>query len=62
MSKFVVTKKEGLKKNDDLTSITIRIEKDLMEQYATIAYKTNRSRNELIVMGLRYALENMELK
>ena len=42
--------------------MTIRIDRTLQEQYNELADKTNRSRNELINMALKYALDNMELK
>ena len=57
MEKFIVTPKE-----DKSVTMTIRIDKDLQEGYSNLAAKTNRSRNELIGMALRYALEYMELK
>lgn len=57
INKFIVTPKE-----DKSVTMTIRIEKGLQERYNTLSEKTNRSRNELINMALRYALENMELK
>ena len=56
MGKFVITPKE-----DKTVTMTIRIERTLQEEYNLLASKTNRSRNELIGMALRYALDNMEL-
>lgn len=56
-SKFVITPKE-----DRSVTMTIRIDKMLQEKYNELSTKTNRSRNELISMALRYALDNMELK
>lgn len=56
MGKFVVTPKE-----EKTVTMTIRIDRDLQEQYNLLAAKTNRSRNELIGMALQYALDNMEL-
>jgi|MGYP002514859508 predicted transcriptional regulator len=57
INKFIVTPKE-----DKSVTMTIRIDKNLQERYNDLSDKTNRSRNELINMALRYALENMELK
>ena len=57
INKFIVTPKE-----DKSVIMTIRIDKNLQERYNDLSDKTNRSRNELINMALRYALENMELK
>ena len=57
MEKFVITPKE-----DKTVTMTIRIDRELQEEYSDWAAKTNRSRNELISMALRYALDNMELQ
>lgn len=57
MEKFVITPKE-----DSTVTMTIRIERELQEQYNQLSARTNRSRNELITMALRYALDNMELQ
>ena len=57
MDKFIITPKE-----DKTVTMTIRIDKALQEEYNLLAEKTNRSRNELIGMALKYALNNMELK
>lgn len=56
MAKFIVTPKE-----DKSVTMTIRIDRALQEKYNDLAAKTNRSRNELISMALKYALDNMEL-
>lgn len=57
MEKFIVTPKE-----DTSVTMTIRIDRTLQERYNELSAKTNRSRNELISMALRYALDHMELK
>ena len=57
MEKFIITPKE-----DTSVTMTIRIDRALQEEYNDLATKTNRSRNELICMALKYALDNMELK
>lgn len=57
MEKFVVTPKE-----DSTVTMTIRIERALQEEYNQLSARTNRSRNELITMALRYALDNMEIR
>ncbi len=61
MEKFIVTPKE-YKKDDKYVTMTIRIERTLQEAYDDLSTKTNRSRNELMGMALRYAIDNMELK
>lgn len=57
MGNFIVTPKE-----DKSVTMTIRIDRSLQEEYNNLSAKTNRSRNELICMALRYALDHMELK
>ena len=57
MEKFIVTPKE-----DKSVTMTIRIDRTLQEKHNDLASKTNRSRNELISMALKYALDHMELK
>ncbi len=57
MEKFIITPKE-----DKTVTMTIRINRELQEEYNDLATKTNRSRNELISMALKYALDHMELK
>lgn len=54
--KFIVRPKN----DNDKVIMTIRIEKELQEKYDDLAGKSNRSRNELVCMALRYALENLE--
>ena len=61
MEKFIVTPKE-YKKDERYVTMTIRIERTLQEAYDDLSTKTNRSRNELMGMALRYAIDNMELK
>ena len=57
MEKFIITPKE-----DKTVTMTIRIDRALQEEYNKLSARTNRSRNELISMALRYALDNMELQ
>lgn len=57
MEKFVVTPKE-----DKSVIMTIRIDRELQEEYDRLAARTNRSRNELMGMALRYAINNMEVR
>ena len=53
--KFVVTPK-----TERSVTMTIRIDKELNDELEKLALKSNRSRNELINMSLRYALQNIE--
>jgi len=43
-------------------TMTIRIDSELSERLDELALKSNRSRNELINMSLRYAFENLEFE
>ena len=56
MSKFIITPKE-----DPTITMTIRIEKHVQDMFNELSSRTNRSRNELINMALKYALDNMEV-
>ena len=54
-NKFVIQQKTTRS-----VTMTIRIDGETSEQLDKLAKKSNRSRNELINMSLRYALENLE--
>ncbi|HIX71859.1 MAG: CopG family transcriptional regulator [Clostridiales bacterium] len=53
-NKLVITPKD-----DRYVTMTIRTEKRIQEEYNKLSARTNRSRNELISMALKYALDNM---
>ena len=53
--KFIV-----MPKTERSVTMTIRLEKELNDELEKLALKSNRSRNELINMSLRYALNNIE--
>lgn len=55
--KFIV-KSTG--KSNDFVVMSIRIERELQEAYSELADKSGRSRNEVMGMALRYALDNLE--
>lgn len=57
MDRFIVTPRE-----DKTVTMTIRIDRAVQESYNDLSARTGRSRNELIGMALRYALDNMEVK
>ena len=57
--KFIVRPKNSNAKDNKIV-MTIRIDRELQEEYDKLAGKSNRSRNELISMAMRYALENLE--
>jgi predicted transcriptional regulator len=58
--KFVVKQKSIKDKEEKSVVMTLRIDKDLQEEYDRLSVKSERSRNELMCMALRYALENLE--
>ncbi len=41
-------------------TMTIRIDKELNDKLEQLALKSNRSRNELINMSLKYAFDNLK--
>ena len=58
--KFVVRKKKYDKKEDKNGVMSLRIKRELQEEFDRLAAKSDRSRNELMCMALRYALEHLE--
>ena len=58
--KFVVRPKKADKKEDKTVIMTLRMERSLQEAFDTLSAKSDRSRNELMCMALRYALEHLE--
>ena len=58
--KFVVKQKKQDKKEEKTVVMTLRIEKELQEEFDRLAAKSDRSRNEVMCMALRYALEHLE--
>lgn len=58
--KFVVHQKDPDKKEDKHVIMTLRIERELQEEFDKLSAKSDRSRNELMCMALRYALEHLE--
>lgn len=49
------------KKDDTSITMTIRISTKLRDQFDEMAKKTGRSRNELIALSLKFALDNMKV-
>lgn len=58
--KFVVKPKSEDKREDKFVIMSLRIEKDLQNKFDELARKSDRSRNELMIMALKYALDNLE--
>ena len=57
MEKFKITKNAS-----DSIVVSLRIYKDIIQTIDSVAQKTDRSRNQIINMALKYALDNMELE
>ena len=57
---FIVRPKCTDKKEDRSITMTICLERELQEQYDDLSAKSGRSRNELMCMALRYALDNLK--
>ena len=53
--------KRRLKADDGFKVFSVRLEQGLVDRIDNIAEYTNRSRNELIGILLRYAVENCEI-
>ena len=58
--KFVVRQKKPERKEDKSVVFTLRIDRELQEYFYKLSAKSDRSRNELMCMALRYALEHLE--
>lgn len=58
--KFIVTSKKLDKKEDKSVIMTLRLDKSLQEEFDKLSVQSDRSRNELMCMALRYALDNLE--
>ncbi|WP_418454291.1 ribbon-helix-helix protein, CopG family [Allofournierella sp.] len=58
--KFVVTPKRNDRKEDKSIVMTLRMDRELQERFDVLAAKSDRSRNELMCMALKYALEHLE--
>ena len=58
--KFVVKHKKLETKKETTETITLRMDKDLLGAYDELARKSDRSRNEVMNMALKYAYEHLE--
>ena len=55
--KFIVEKQ---KYSGETKFISLRIPKDMLADIDLLAEKTGRKRNEVVMLALQYALENLE--
>jgi len=53
---------ESQKYRGETTVISLRIQKDMLDELDELAEKTGRKRNEIITMALQFALDNLEIK
>lgn len=58
--KFIVRRKMPDKKEDKSVVMTLRIDRELQEEFDKLSAQSDRSRNELMCMTLRYALEHLK--
>ncbi len=49
-------------KEDNMTTFSIRIEKELAQKYADLSYKTQYSRNELISIALKHYMNVVKVE
>ena len=57
---FIIMPKSADKKEYKSITMTIRLDRELQEEYDELAAKSGRSRNELMCKALRYALDNLK--
>jgi predicted transcriptional regulator len=57
---FIVRPKNADKKEDKSVVMTLRLDRDLQKEFDQLSAKSERSRNELMCMALRYALNHLE--
>ena len=55
VDKFVVRQKKPDKKEDKSIVMTLRLDRELQEEFDSLAAKSDRSRNELMCMAPCYA-------
>lgn len=56
---FIVTPKGNTEKQEKSITMTLRVDRALRQQFDDLAKQSERSRNELMCMALRYALEHL---
>ena len=58
--KFVIKHKGLEPKEDPTVTMTLRLDKELQQQYDELSQKSDRSRNELMNLALKFAIEHLE--
>ena len=55
-------KKEEIKKyNEETVVISMRMPKDMLRDIDSVAEKTGRTRNEILMLSMEFALDNLEI-
>jgi len=58
--RFIVRHKSLIDKEEATATTTLRINKGLLQRYDDLAKDSNRSRNELMNLALKYAIDHLE--
>ena len=58
--RFIVKHKSLIDKDEATVTMTLRIGKGLMSHYDDLSKSSNRSRNELMNLALKYAIDHLE--
>ena len=58
--KFTVRPNNKKKKEDNHEIISLRIEKEMLKEFEGLAKQSGRSRNNVMCLALRYALDHLE--
>lgn len=58
--RFIVRQKGIGKKEDKSIVMTLRLDRELQEEFNKLSAKSDRSRNELMCMALQFALDHLE--
>ena len=53
---------QSQKYRGDTTVVSMRMPKDMLSDVDEIAEKTGKTRNELLMMSIEYAIKNMEIR
>ena len=63
MAEEIRIKRKAVRRGEDESRVvSVRMRDELIARLDDLSAKTNRSRNELINLALRYALNHMEVK
>ena len=57
---FIVRQKSADGNEEKSVTMSLRLDRQLQAEYDQLAQKSGRSRNELMCMALRYALDHLE--